>query len=163
MRRFMWSLVASGLLATQVYSAAPGQQPIPAAFTDAALNAYRKDLQGERADILAKNLTLTADQAAKFWPEYAKFQAEQSAILDEQLKGIQQYAAGFANLDDATALTLVRANLTRDSQMQALRTKWLAEFQKVVPTRIAARVIQIDRRLGLAHQLSMSSQIPLIE
>jgi hypothetical protein len=106
---------------------------------------------------------LTAHQAAKFWPEYAKFQAEQSTILDEQLKGIQQYVNGYATLDDATALALVRAALSRDSQMQALRTKWLAEFQKVVPTRIAARVIQIDRRLGLAHQLSMSSQIPLIE
>jgi phage terminase large subunit-like protein len=127
------------------------------------MNAYRKDLQGERADIMAKNLTLTAEQAAKFWPEYAKFQAEQSAILDEQLKGIQQYVAGYTKLDDATALTLVKANLARDAQMQTLRTKWLAEFQKIVPTRIAARVIQIDRRLGLAHQLSMSAQIPLIE
>jgi Spy/CpxP family protein refolding chaperone len=150
------------LLATQVYSAAPAQQA-PAGPTDATMNAYRKDLQGERADIMAKNLTLTAEQAAKFWPEYAKFQAEQSAILDEQLKGIQQYVAGYAKLDDATALTLVKANLTRDAQMQALRTKWLAEFQKIVPTRMAARVIQIDRRLGLAHQLSMSAQIPLIE
>jgi phage terminase large subunit-like protein len=127
------------------------------------MNAYRKDLQGERADIMAKNLTLTAEQAAKFWPEYAKFQAEQSAILDEQLKGIQQYVAGYAKLDDATALTLVKANLARDAQMQVLRTKWLTEFQKIVPTRLAARVIQIDRRLGLAHQLSMSAQIPLIE
>jgi len=150
------------LLATQVYSAAPAQQA-PAGPTDATMAAYRKDLQGERADIMAKNLTLTAEQAAKFWPEYAKFQAEQSAILDEQLKGIQQYVAGYAKLDDATALTLVKANLTRDAQMQALRTKWLAEFQKIVPTRMAARVIQIDRRLGLAHQLSMSAQIPLIE
>ena len=161
MRRFVWALVASGLLATQVYSAAP--QQTPAGPTDATMNAYRKDLQGERADIMAKNLTLTAEQAAKFWPEYAKFQAEQSAILDEQLKGIQQYVASYAKLDDATALTLVKANLARDAQMQALRTKWLAEFQKIVPTRIAARVIQIDRRLGLAHQLSMSAQIPLIE
>jgi phage terminase large subunit-like protein len=150
------------LLATQLSSAAPGQQT-PAGPTDATMNAYRKDLQGERADIMAKNLTLTAEQAAKFWPEYAKFQAEQSAILDEQLKGIQQYVAGYAKLDDATALTLVKANLARDAQMQTLRTKWLAEFQKIVPTRIAARVIQIDRRLGLAHQLSMSAQIPLIE
>jgi phage terminase large subunit-like protein len=150
------------LLATQLSSAAPGQQT-PAGPTDATMNAYRKDLQGERADIMAKNLTLTAEQAAKFWPEYAKFQAEQSAILDEQLKGIQQYVAGYTKLDDATALTLVKANLARDAQMQTLRTKWLAEFQKIVPTRIAARVIQIDRRLGLAHQLSMSAQIPLIE
>ena len=46
--------------------------------------------------------------------------------------------------------------------MNTLRNKWLAEFQKILPARIAARVIQIDRRLSLAAQLSISSQLPLI-
>jgi len=161
MRRLVWSLTAIGLLAGQAYSAAPRQQP-PAVPTDQALEAYRNDLQGARAGTLAKNLTMTADQAAKFWPAYARFQAEQSAIVDEQLKALQQYVASYATLDDAAALALVNANLGRDLQMQELRTKWLAEFQQILPARVAARVIQIDRRLGLAHQLSMSSHIPLI-
>jgi len=36
------------------------------------------------------------------------------------------------------------------------------EFQKILPARTAARVIQIDRRLGLAAQLAISAQLPLI-
>jgi len=111
---------------------------------------------------MAKNLTLTAEQAAKFWPVYAKFQTEQAAIVDEQLKALQSYADNFRTLDDAAAMSLVKANLARDLQMNTLRTKWLDEFGKIVPARTAARVIQIDRRLGLAHQLSLSSQLPLI-
>jgi hypothetical protein len=47
--------------------------------------------------------------------------------------------------------------------MNTLRRKWLSEFQKILPKRTAARVIQIDRRLGLAMQVSISSQMPLIE
>src|SRR5580765_1544433 len=124
MRRFVWSLVACGLLATQVYSAAPAQQA-PAGPTDATMTAYRKDLQGERADIMAKNLTLTAEQAAKFWPEYAKFQAEEAAVVDQQLKAMKTYANTYATLDDAAALAQVSANLDRDLQINTLRKKWL--------------------------------------
>jgi hypothetical protein len=43
-----------------------------------------------------------------------------------------------------------------------LRQKYLAEFQKVVPGKVAARAIQIDRRLSNLAQLEISSQIPLV-
>jgi hypothetical protein len=108
-------------------------------------------------------LNLTADEAARFWPAYSKFQAEQSVIVDEQLRAMQKYVDRFETLDDAGALAQVNANLNRDLQMNTLRRKWLAEFQKILPKRTAARVIQIDRRLGLAMQVSISAQMPLIE
>ena len=163
MRRFVWSLIAISLLAGQAYSAAPApQKPPTAAAADEALKTYRNDLQGERADIMAKNLTLTADQAAKFWPAYSKFQAEQATIVDAQLAAMQKYVESYKTLDDAGAMSQVTANLARDKQMHELREKWLKEFGTILPARIAARVIQLDRRLGLAHQLYLSSQIPLI-
>jgi hypothetical protein len=40
--------------------------------------------------------------------------------------------------------------------------KYLAKFQTVVPTRVAAHAIQLDRRLGLVGQVKVSSQVPLI-
>jgi Spy/CpxP family protein refolding chaperone len=45
----------------------------------------RADMQETRADIMAKNLTLTAAQAAKFWPLFETYQQEQNVIMDEQL------------------------------------------------------------------------------
>jgi hypothetical protein len=45
--------------------------------------------------------------------------------------------------------------------MTTLRKKWLGEFQKVLGTKLAERVMQIDRRLSLAHQLQFASKIPL--
>jgi len=167
MRTLTLSLVVIGLLSVQAYSA-PQRATAPAApaattqSTDAALKALRDDLQGTRADIMAKNLTLTAEQAAKFWPAYAKFQAEQSVIMDAQLAAVKRYADNYATIDDATALATINSHLSRDLQINALRTKYLAEFQTILPARLAARVIQIDRRLGLAAQVSMSAQLPLI-
>ena len=111
---------------------------------------------------MAKGLTLTADQAAKFWPLFETFQKEQSAIVDGQIKATQKYGDNYAALSDADALAYINALLERDAKMHDLRVKWLAKFQTVVPTKIAARAIQLDRRLGQVTQVKLSSQIPLI-
>src|SRR5262249_6737525 len=71
------------------------QQARPAGYTptsiDEVLQAVRADLQAERADIIAKNVSLSAEQAAKFWPVYQEYQKQQDAIMDEQIRGIQRY------------------------------------------------------------------------
>jgi len=129
---------------------------------DSALKNMRADMQSTRSDIMAKNVTLTAEQAAKFWPIFDAYQKEQNVIMDAQLRDIQKYVASYETLDDAAALAMINAHLDRDAKMVALRVKWMPEFQKVLPTRLAARVMQIDRRLSLLAQLEISSQIPLI-
>ena len=69
---------------------------------------------------------------------------------------------GHHTLDDAGALALIKAHLDRDARMNALRQKALGDFQKLVGTKLAARAIQVDRRLSLAYQLQIVSQIPLV-
>src|SRR5437868_448498 len=145
------------------WTAAQQAKPMSAAPTsiDDVLRAVRSDLQGERADIMAKNLTLTSEQAAKFWPLFEAYQIEQNVIMDEQLRGIQRFIESSDTLDDAAALGLINAHFDRDARMTALRKKWLAEFQKTLNTKLAVRVMQIDRRLSLAHQIMFTSKIPL--
>jgi hypothetical protein len=46
--------------------------------------------------------------------------------------------------------------------MNDLRVAWLTKFQTVVPPKVAARAIQLDRRLSQVAQVKVSSQIPLI-
>ena len=59
-----------------------GQQTRPASLSsttiDEVLQAVRADLQGSRTDIIAKNVSLTSDQAAKFWPIFEAYQKEQT-------------------------------------------------------------------------------------
>jgi Spy/CpxP family protein refolding chaperone len=129
---------------------------------DEMLTAVRSDLLASRADVMAKNLTMTAEQAAKFWPVFEAYQKEQNAIMDDHLKGVQRYIESIDTLDDAGALALIKAHLDRDERMNALRQKALVDFQRVVGTKLAARAIQIDRRLSLAYQLQLVSKIPLI-
>jgi hypothetical protein len=124
---------------------------------------FRDDLQAKSADVMAKALTLTADQATKFWPLYKEYQKEQAAIVDGQIQATQKYAKNYGQLTDADALDFINALLTRDQKTHDLRVKWLAKFQTVVPPVTAARAIQVERRLGLVSQIGVSSQIPLIK
>ena len=70
--------------------------------------------------------------------------------------------AAYKTITDADALAYANSLLTRDQKIHDLRVKYLTKFQTIVPTRVAARAIQLDRRLGLVGQVKVSSQVPLI-
>ena len=163
MRHTLVLLAAVSLLtASGDRIAARQARPVSTTTTmDEVLAAIRADLQAARADVLAKNLSLTAEQAAKFWPVYAAYQKEQNVIMDDQHKGIQRYIETFDTTDDAGALALIQAHFDRDAKMVALRQRWLGDFRKVLGTKLAVRAMQIDRRLSLAYQLEMTTRIPL--
>ena len=148
------------------WAATPAAAAPPAATaapTDEQLmTQFRTDLQAAGADVVAKGITLTSDQAAKFWPLFKQYQAEQAAIIDAQLKATQKYADSSDKLTEVDSLAYVSALLDRDQKSHDLRVKWLTKFQTVVPAGTAARVVQIDRRLGLVAQIKIASKIPLV-
>jgi hypothetical protein len=165
MRNIVALVVTVCLLSVSAIAWTTTQQPRQAAAAptsiDEVLQAVRSDLQTGRADVVAKNVTFSSEQAARFWPLFNAYQNEQNVIMDDQLKGIQRYIESFDTLDDAAALGLINAHFDRDTRMTALRQKWLGEFQKAVGTKLAVRVMQIDRRLSLAHQIQFAAKIPL--
>jgi len=150
-------------LASIPWIAAQQVRPVSTAATsvDEVLAAVRADLQATRADVMAKNLSLTAEQAAKFWPVYETYQNRQNVIMDDHLKGIQRYIESFETLDDAGAIALIKAHLDRDARMAELRSEAFGAFQNALGTKLAVRAIQIDRRLSLAYQMQIASKIPL--
>ena len=161
-------VVMSGIAVAATLQSQPGQAPpataaMPSPETvEAVLKTMRADMQSGRADIMAKNLALTAAQAAKFWPLFETYQKEQNVIMDDQLKGIQKYAESFNTLDDNAAAAFLQAHFDRDTRMNALRQRFYKEFQTVLPVRLAARAMQIDRRLSLIAQIELAAKLPLI-
>jgi len=127
-----------------------------------ALAKFREAMQAERADIMAKGLSLSADQAAKFWPLYEQYQKEQNMIIDAQIDAVKKYADRYDKLTDTDSVEFVKALLDRDQKMDALRVKWLPKFQTAVPGGTAARAIQLDRRISQVAQAQLSAQIPLV-
>lgn len=133
----------------------------PVTTIDEVLREVRADLQGDRADIMSKNMTLTSEQAAKFWPVFAEYQKEQNVIMDDQMRAMQTFLEKLDTLSDADALALIKGHFDRDARMVALRQKWLPTFQEALGAKLAVRAMQIDRRLSFVHQVQFSSRLPL--
>jgi hypothetical protein len=150
------------------WSADPPAKAQPASLTsqtpdeEKVVAEFRKELMAKRADVMAKGLTLTSEQAAKFWPLFDQFQKEQDGVVQEQINATDAYARNYQALTDEQAMAYVNSLLSRDKKMYDLRIKWLTKFKEVVPTAMAARAIQLDRRLGNITQVQLSQRIPLI-
>jgi len=163
------TLLAAALLTPLAALAADppqSQSPMPAADasnTDAALAKFRDDMQATRADIMAKGLTLSADEAAKFWPMFKQYQKEQNVVIDSQIEAVKKYADHYQTLTATDAVAYVKSLLERDQKMDALRVKWLGKFQSGgISGGTAARAIQLDRRLSQLAQAQLSAEIPLV-
>jgi len=160
----MFKPFALAAIAVAVFASASAADA-PASSTadnEKVMAQFRDDLQAASADIVAKGITLSSDQAAKFWPLFQQYQDEQKAIIDSQLAATQKYGDSLGKLTEADSLAYVGALLERDQKIHDLRLKWLKKFQSVVPAGTAARVIQIDRRLGIVAQIKLSQKIPLV-
>jgi hypothetical protein len=153
-------LLLGALIALPLAAAEPAKD---ASATEGNQSAeFRQALQAAETEVISKAVSLTTDEATKFWPVFKKFQSEQEAVIDKQLAALRQYADDFATLTDEQAVAYVNALLERDQRIHDLRVKYLAEYSKVLPAGKAARVIHISRRLGLASQAKLASEVPLV-
>lgn len=127
------------------------------------MSKFADDLQALEADAVAKTLTLNADEAAAFWPQFKAYQAEQRKIAEGQIAAVRQYADKFKSLSDAEAVDYIQALLERDQQVHDLRAKYLAQYTKSIGQRRAATVIHLSRKLGYQSQAKLSEVIPLVQ
>jgi type IV pilus biogenesis protein CpaD/CtpE len=144
-------------------AAQQSRPPTDQTILEDILTRYRIDLQNSRASIISRDVTLTAEQGERFWPVFENYQKEQSAIMDAQMSGIQTFITATENMTDGAALAFMQAHLDRDTAMAELRRRWLREFQFVLPTKLAVRVMQVDRRISLTQQTQFTTQIPLVQ
>lgn len=144
----------------------PAKQPtaattVPTA-SDADVQMLRADIRAKRKQVVAANMTLTADEATKFWPLYDQYAEEGSKINDRRLALINDYAANYRQMSDSVVRDLMGRLAGIDTDVIALRVKYIPEFEKLVSTKKAAQFYQIDRRLDLLLNVQLSSLVPIV-
>ena len=150
-------LSAAALLAAPAPDHHEGQEQ----DVEALIELMRKDVRGEKADIVAKTMELDAEEAAAFWPVYKKYEAEATVLGDERLAIITDYAEDFDALTDEKAKDLITRAIALDGKEHALKEQYLKEFLGVLPAKVVARFFQVENRINNLIDLELSSQIPL--
>ncbi|HJZ95529.1 MAG TPA: hypothetical protein VKE70_03430 [Candidatus Solibacter sp.] len=132
-------------------------------ISDQELNLLRKDIRSLKKQIIAANLNLTDEEAQRFWPLYDQYMAEMTKLFDNKFAAIKEFAANYAALTDEQADAYITGRTAAEAAIMQLRLKYVPMFRKVLSGKTAARFTQIDWRLGLALDLQLNEEIPIIE
>lgn len=122
-----------------------------------------KTVRANRRALVAVNLNLSAEEAAKFWPLYDKYQAEVSAVGDRMLAIVDDYTQHFADLPNDKALQMVTDYLAAEAERVKVRQTYLPEFAKILPGRTVARFYQLDNKMDAVIRYDLAASIPVIE
>lgn len=129
---------------------------------DKDIALLRRNLRAEKKKVIALNVPLTEDEAAKFWPVYDQYAAAMSKHYDEFYSIIKEYAANQKTLTDAQANDMIKRWSDIQVELALTRQKHVPIIQKVLSGKKAALFFQIDRRLYELMDLQVASQVPLV-
>src|SRR5580698_829269 len=142
--------------------AAPGASAPPSSAGDQDIQMLRENIQAQRKQITAANMSLTPDEATKFWPLYQQYRTDAAKNGDERWALIQDYAKNYQTMTDAQAQDYIKRSSANEQAVIALRMKYVPMFEKVISPKKTALFCQIDRRVDLMVQLQLASQIPMV-
>ena len=136
----------------------------PALFSqESYLELVRSDLKTQHVALVTENMKLTDAQSQTFWPIYRKYDAEMTAINDQAIALIKDYAANFDKMTDAKAAELMKGSFGIMDKRLKLLNKTCDEVGKALGPVLGVRFMQIERQILAAVDLQIASQIPLIK
>jgi len=120
-------------------------------------------IRANKKALVAVNLRLTDEEAARFWPVYDRYQQDLAGVQDRLVKVIDDYTASFRNLSDEKAMKLVEDYLAAEADRAKVRRDHLAEFAKTIPGRKVARFYQIENKIDAVVRYNLAATIPVVE
>jgi hypothetical protein len=145
---------------TLALSATPGHAGEAA---KANLDILRDTIQANKKALVAANLTLTDEEAARFWPLYDRYQTELKPVQDRAVKVIEDYTASFHDLSNEKAMKLADDWLSAEGDRVKVRRTYLEQFAKVLPGRKVVRFYQIENKMDAVLRYDLAGEIPVVE
>ncbi len=159
--RSLLLVVAFGLGLTVAASVAAPPAGAESAPTD--VNLLLNTIRANRRALVAVNLNLTAEEAAKFWPLYDRYQQEMNTLGDRLAAVVEDYSTSFRDLANDKALQLVKDYLAVEADRLQVRRTYVDEFAKILPGRTVARFFQIENKMDAVVRYDLAATIPVVD
>lgn len=153
---FLLLLLASTILAD-------GHATQGAAATDAERG--RQMMREGRLELVRDELHLTDEEAAGFWPLYARYRGDIDAIQDRYADMIAEYVKRYDNADlsDQYATELMDDFFSIKRGLLDVQVKYLPEFREVLPALKVARLFQLENKINVEIDAQLADVVPLID
>jgi hypothetical protein len=126
------------------------------------VEVVRSDMRTQHRALVMSSLGLTEAQSALFTPIFDDYSAALKKHWDKRIQLIKDYAARYETMNDEVAAGLMKRMSTLEKEGMALREAYAKKVAKVLPTTVAARWMQVERRLNQVVELQLASEIPLM-
>ena len=129
----------------------------------ADMDILRDTIRANKKALVAANLTLTDEEAGRFWPLYDKYQTDLKAVQDRAVKVIEDYTSSFHDLSNEKAMKLADDWLSAEADRVKVRRDYLEQFEKVLPGKKVVRFYQIDNKMDAVLRYDLAAEIPVVE
>ena len=157
----MKSLITIATLLVLAASPSAAQQPTPQEL-DEYIELVRLDVRQQRAEIMGESMRLSASEASNFWPIYEQYETAYTTLGNAKLQLIADYANAFDTMTDEVADELVDRLFTLTDDEQALLREYHGKMASAVGGAVAARFVQVERRIRNLLDLRLAAEIPLL-
>ncbi len=141
--------------------------PTPAETKQANLGAYvellRADVRAQKVAFITELMEFTPAEDKAFWPIYRAYDTELSALNDERVTGIEEYARNYGKVSDALADKLATKALELEGRRTALKEKYYGRLKTALSATTAARFLQVENQLLLIIDLQIASALPIVK
>ena len=171
MRR--WEATAAGValaiacLGLPTPAAAQGANPSANDTRETNIHAYvellRSDLRSQKVAIITDIMQFSEDEDAKFWPVYREYETELSAVNDDRIALIKEYAEAYGNITDAIADRLAHGALDLEARRNAVKAKYYEKFKTALSAKTAARFLQVENQILLILDLQIAASLPIAQ
>jgi hypothetical protein len=123
----------------------------------------RADLKTQRKEIITQLMQFDDEDAAKFWPIFAQYDAELSKIGDGRLELIVEYARNYQNLTNDQADTLMSKAFELEAQRAQLKKKYFDRMKEALSATQATRFFLVENQIQHIIDLQISSGLPVVQ
>jgi hypothetical protein len=160
--------LAIGCLGLAAPAAAQGTNPSAGNDTrETNIHAYvellRSDLRSQKVAIITDIMQFSEDEDAKFWPVYREYETELSAVNDDRIALIKEYAEAYGHITDAIADRLARGALDLEARRNAVKAKYYEKFKTALSAKTAARFLQVENQILLILDLQIAASLPIAQ
>jgi len=118
--------------------------------------------QFDRKAMVAVNLQLGEEAAARFWPLYERYQQELAPLGDRLETLVREYVASVDDMADEKALSAMEEYLAIEARRLEVRRAYFGEFAKILPGRKVARFYQLENKMDAVVRYELAETIPVV-
>lgn len=117
--------------------------------------------EGDRREIVSKNLPLTESEGAAFWPLYEEYRKSMREVDDKRVALIRKFAGSYQDLTDEAALEMLQEYFAFRRAKVSLQTEYVPKFDAILPSTKVVRYYQVENLIDTMVDFELTRAIPL--